>query len=93
MMTKQSQTQMAEVALQGVTRVGVEWPEQIADGAAAAASAKDGLLHVDGGAAYQAEFVGTVLNQPFLDAFYKKITPEEFGEIMAEKAAEFWASK
>jgi hypothetical protein len=33
------------------------------------------------------------LNQPFLDAFYKKITPEEFGSIMAEKAAEYWASK
>jgi raffinose/stachyose/melibiose transport system substrate-binding protein len=93
MMTKESQSQMAEVALQGVTRVGVDWPEQIADGAAAAASAKDGLLHVDGGTAFYAEFTTTVLNQPFLDAFYKRITPEEFGNTMAEKAAEYWAGQ
>jgi raffinose/stachyose/melibiose transport system substrate-binding protein len=93
MMTKKNQQMMADDALQGVTRVGVEWPVQIADGAAASASAKDGLLHVDGGTAYYAEFVTTVLNQPFLDAFYKRITPEEFGSLMAEKAAAYWANK
>jgi raffinose/stachyose/melibiose transport system substrate-binding protein len=93
MMTKENMNMMATEALQGVTRVGVEWAPQIADGQAASESAKDGLLHVDGGYAYHAEFVTTVLNQPFLDAFYKKITPEEFGSIMAEKAAEYWASK
>lgn len=93
MMTKENMNMMATEALQGVTRVGVEWAPQIADGQAASESAKDGLLHVDGGYAYHAEFVTTVLNQPFLDAFYKKITPEEFGDIMAEKAAEYWASK
>ena len=93
MMTKENMSIMADEALQGVTRQGVEWAEQIADGEAASKSAKDGLLHVDGGYAFHAEFVTTVLNQVFLDAFYKKITPEEFGSIMAEKSAEYWASK
>ena len=93
MMTKENQAMMVDEAIQGVTRVGVEWPSQIVDGEAASESAKQGLLHVDGGYAYHAEFVTTVLNQPFLDAFYKKITPEEFGSIMAEKSAKYWASK
>lgn len=93
MMTKENMAMMADEALVGVTRQGVEWAPQIADGAAASQTAKQGLLHVDGGYAFHAEFVTTVLNEPFLEAFYRKITPEEFANTMAERAAAYWASK
>jgi ABC-type glycerol-3-phosphate transport system substrate-binding protein len=93
MMTKENMEIMAKDALVGVTRKGVEWAAPIADGAAASETAKQGLLHVDGGYAFHAEFVTNVLNEPFLDAFYLRITPEEFASTMAERAAEYWASK
>jgi len=89
--TKENMAMMADEALVGVTRKGVEWAAPIADGAAASESAQNGLLHVDGGYAFHAEYVTTVLNGPFLDGFYGRITPEEFANIMAEKTAEYWS--
>lgn len=90
MMTKENMAMMADEALVGVTRQGVEWAPQIADGAAASETTKEGLLHVDGGYAFHAEYVTTVLNEPFLDVFYGRITPEEFANTMAERSKTYW---
>jgi len=90
MMTKENMAMMADEALVGVTRQGVEWAPQIADGAAASETTKEGLLHVDGGYAFHAEYVTTVLNETFLDVFYGRITPEEFANTMAERSKTYW---
>lgn len=92
-MTKENQTKMAQEALVGVTRVGVAWAEAIKDGEIAAANATGAVMYVDGAYAYHAEYVTNVLTPVFMEAFYGKITPEEFAEKMAEKSKEYWASK
>ena len=91
--TKENMTKMADEALVGVTRKGVDWAPQIADGKKASEEAKQGILHVDGGYAFYADFVTNVLNQPFMDAFFGRISPEEFGTTMADAAAKYWANK
>ncbi len=91
-MTKENQTIMAQEALVGVTRKGVDWPASLADGATASASAKTALLHIDGGTAYHPEFTKNVLYVNLTPAFMGNMTPEDFSSKMAADAKTYWTT-
>lgn len=93
MMTKDNQMKMADEALVGVTRVGVEWSETIADAAAAASNAERLYPDVDGVYAKHAEYLNTVLGANYSELWQGKITPEQFVENMATQSAAYWADK
>lgn len=92
-MTLENQQQMADAALVGVTRVGVEWAEAIQDGAEAAANADTVFGLSDGSVALYPEFVNNILYVNDRALFLGEMTPEEFVEAMATDAAEYWASR
>jgi raffinose/stachyose/melibiose transport system substrate-binding protein len=91
-MTQENMQQMADEALVGVTRVDVEWAEQIAAGAAAAANATAVIGLSDGVMAMYPEFTNNILFVNWSALFLGELTPEEFVETMAADAAEFWAN-
>lgn len=93
MISTECQTIMADEALVGVTRKGVEWTEAIADGATASESANIAITHLDGGTAKYPEFVKNVLYVHLRPAFLAEITPEEFAENMAADAKAYWESR
>ncbi len=92
-MTLENQQQMADAALVGVTRVGVEWADAIQDGAEAAANADTVFGLSDGSVALYPEFVNNILYVNDRALFLGEMTPEEFVEAMATDAAEYWASR
>jgi len=93
LMTQENMQQMADEALVGVTRQGVNWADAIADGAEAAAAAENVMGLSDGTVALYPEFVNNLLYLNWRSLFLGEITPEEFVDEMATDSAEFWASK
>jgi raffinose/stachyose/melibiose transport system substrate-binding protein len=92
-MTKDNQQKMADEALVGVTRLGVQWADAIKDGAEAAANAENVFGLSDGSVALYPEFVNNILYVNNRSLFLGELTPEEFVDKMATDAAEFWASR
>ncbi|MBN1963119.1 MAG: carbohydrate ABC transporter substrate-binding protein [Anaerolineae bacterium] len=90
-MTQENQQLMADDALVGVTRVGIEWAEAIQDAYAAASTAENIFPDVDGVYANYPEYLNTILGVNYADLWQGNITPEEFVEVMATQSAEYWA--
>jgi ABC-type glycerol-3-phosphate transport system substrate-binding protein len=91
-MTKENMQQMADAALVGVTREGVQWADAIADGAEAAANANTVMGLSDGAVALYPEFVNNILYVNWRGLFLGELTPEEFVATMAADAADYWAN-
>jgi ABC-type glycerol-3-phosphate transport system substrate-binding protein len=89
-MTNDNQATISTDAIQGVPNINVTWPAAIADGAAAANNANMVILSVGGGLAFHPEFIKSVLNINLSQAFFGKITPDEFSTRMAADAAAYW---
>jgi len=92
LMTKENMQEMADEALVGVTRKGVQWADEISDGAAAAASAENVMGLSDGTVALYPEFVNNILYVNWRDLFLGETTPEAYVETMSSQAAEYWSS-
>jgi raffinose/stachyose/melibiose transport system substrate-binding protein len=90
-MTMENQQKMADDSLVGVTRIGIQWAEPIADAQAAAMNAEDIFPDVDGVYANYPEYLNTILGVNYADLWQGNITPEEFVDRMATQSAEYWA--
>lgn len=91
LMTVENQQLMADEALVGVTRQGIEWAEAIEDAQAAAQNATAIYPDVDGVYANHAEYLNTVLGINYSALWQGEITPDQFVENMATESAEYWA--
>ncbi len=91
MMTKDNMQKMADEALVGVTRVGVDWASEIQDGAMAAANATAVFGMADGAVALYPEITNNILYVNWSKLFLGEYTPEEFVDHMATDAADYWA--
>ena len=92
-MTKDNMQKMADDALVGVTRVGVDWAPEIADGAAAAANATVVFGMADNSIPQYSEFVNNILYVNWSKLFLGQLSPEDFVSTMAADAAEYWKDK
>jgi len=93
MMMQENMQQMADEALVGVTRQGVQWADAIADGAEAAANANNVMGLSDGTVALYPEFVNNILYVNWRNLFLGELTPEAYVEKMAADAADHWAGQ
>jgi raffinose/stachyose/melibiose transport system substrate-binding protein len=92
-MTQENQQKMADEALVGVTRQGIEWAEPISDAQEAAMNAEVIFPDVDGVYAQYPEYLNAVLGANYSDLWQGNITPEEFVERMATQSAEYWENQ
>lgn len=92
-MTEENMQQMADEALVGVTRQGVQWADEISDGQEAAENAEIVFGFADGGIALYPEFTNNILYANWRSLFVGDLTPEEFVNTMVEDAVAFWENQ
>lgn len=92
-MTQENQQALADAALVGSTRQGVEWASELADGAEAAANAEIVFGLSDNAMAIYPEYTNNILFVNWSELFLGQVTAEEFVENMVADSAEYWANQ